>query len=325
MRTLVLVVIGCGFLVGALPSRTIYGQDGGIARLSSAAYAPDSPVRENKLFKYQTGHYGFAYNCDGEECKRNNPAICWQKANQRQLPERMGCLERIRHEAAQVSRRILDGSCNSGCESCQQPTTTSTARACRGGCGCGNCSASNQRSEPTVRIASRKNHAVNHARQSNDLPSANNPKVEQAPVIASVLATPPSARRSQSGLMSLTPLESAPQIALNSGEILIGEVEVLPVTLEPAQSTIESVQPPVARITSAVVGSSVEEPVVAEPAVRTSQVDSVVELMRQHTKGYVVEASPPTPPESSQPLTLVERLQKAQSARASDLTKPEKF
>ena len=245
MRTLVLLV-SCGFLVGALPSRTIYAQDGGIARLSSAAYAPDSPVRENKLFQYQTGHYGFAYNCDGEECKRNNPAICWQKANQRQLPERMGCLERIRHEAAQVRRRIFDGSCNSGCESCQQPTTTSTARNCRSGCGCGTCSASNQRSKSTARIASRKNHSVNQTRQSNGLQSANNLRVEQAPVITSVVATQPSApssaRRRRSGLVSLTPLESAPQIALNSGEILIGEVEVLPATLEPAQATLEPAQ-----------------------------------------------------------------------------------
>lgn len=120
MRTLVLAAIGLGLSISTLPCQTIQAQDGGrIAQLSSAAYAPDSPVRENQLFRYQTGHYGFAYNCDREEDKRNNPAICWRNADQCQLPKRMSCMERVRHEVAQVSRRILDGMCDSECEPCR--------------------------------------------------------------------------------------------------------------------------------------------------------------------------------------------------------------
>ena len=237
MRTIIIAAIGLGLFLTTLPARTIHAQDdGGIARLSSAAYAPDSPVRENKLFRYQTGHYGFAYNCDGEECKRNNPAICWRKADQCQLPERIGFLERIRREAAQVSRRIADGSCNSGCEGCQQQNRKPVTQPC----GCGNCVANHHSSDFNTEITSVANPPASQnsssqkrqARQrfiqkSHLVLSAKNSKVKQYPV-TSVEVKPPAASRRRSGLVSLTPLEPAVGVKLNPGEVLIGAVEVLP-------------------------------------------------------------------------------------------------
>ena len=132
MRSVILLVFGLGMLCGGVPSQMTHAQsDGGIVRLSSAAYGPNSPVQENRLFRYQTSRYGFAYNCDGEEDKRNHPAIAWQAADGEMLPKRMGCLARVRHEVAQVSRRILDGMCDTGGCNCQQQRKPS--------CACPNC------------------------------------------------------------------------------------------------------------------------------------------------------------------------------------------
>ena len=279
MRTIVLVVIGCGLLWSGLPSCPLHAQDGGIAQLSSAAYAPDSPVQENKLFQYQTGHYGFAYNCDGEENKRNNPAICWRKADQCQLPRRMGCLERIRHDAAQVSRRILDGMCDSGCETCQQQSCQSATTTC----GCGACLA--------------KQNTTTQGTQPDELLVAKQSLVEQATAL--IKAEPASVKGRRSGLLSVTRLNSkSEKIELSTDDVLIGVIEVLPTTEKVERPPLESVQPPVARITSASVGSGLE---------------SVVD---------VPQASPNT---NTQPSSLLERLKRVQSAQSADLSKPTKF
>ena len=129
MRSFILMTVGLAVLVSGLLSQACHAQnDGGIARLTSAAYQPNSPVVENRLFGLQTGHYGFFYNCDREEDKRNHPAICWRGADAEQLPRRIGCLARVRHEVAQASRRILDGMCDTGCSDCQQQRKPSCAR-----------------------------------------------------------------------------------------------------------------------------------------------------------------------------------------------------
>jgi len=246
MRILVLAAIGFGVAFSTLPCQTTLAQDsGGISRLSSAAYGPDSPVRENKLFQYQTGHYGFAYNCDGEEEKRHNPAISWRNADQCQLPKRMGCLERVRHEVAQVSQRILDGMCDSGCEACQQ----------------------------------QRRQAVTPA----------------------------------SGLISRTRLESATEVELGIDEAqpLVGSVQVLSATtVEATQPPMESIEPPVARITSVTVGSGVK---------------SVIGEASKATTEDVAEVSPPAPATSTHRMGLLERLKKVQSTQASDLLEPAKF
>ena len=315
MRTLVLVVIGCGVLFSTLPSQTIHAQDGGIARLSSAAYAPNSPVVENKLFRYQTGHYGFAYNCDREECKRNNPAICWRKADQPQLPKPMGLLNRVRHEAAQVSRRILDGMCNEGCETCQQqPAQTAPP------CGCASCLAGQNSFDSTTEIASVEDVTTNQTERSRGLLSVkqtqtqvDHPPVEAAPTTLAA-AKKSSASRRRSGLISLKPLEPATGVELGPGEILVGEVEVVPAMIAAVQPPIESVAPPVARITSATVNP------VAEPVL-----NPVAEILRQHSEGKVAEALPPSPEASTQRMSLVERLRKAQPARVSEVPTPKKF
>ena len=289
MRTLVLVVIGLSFLLGALPCQTIHAQnDGEIARLSSAAYAPDSPVTENKLFQYQTGHNGFAYNCDGEESKRNNPAICWQKADQCQLPKRIGCLERIRHEAAQVSRRILDGMCDSGCERCQQQSS----RCVKSTCSCGGCLAK-QNLTPDSATHSQPSLAI-----------------EQAPTnqtIAVVTPDPISAT-------SRRPEESTvEEIELYTDEVLIGDVDVVPAAEEPTRSPTESAEPPVARITSAIVGSGLE---------------SVVEAPNEKVASLVAEVTPPTPKSISNDYrgtNLLERLKNARAAQSTGSSKAKKF
>ena len=121
MRSFIFMIVGLAVLVGGLLPQTCHAQcDGGIARLSSAAYQPNSPDIENHLFRLQTGHYGFAYNCDREEDKRNHPAIFWRSADTDQLPKRVGYFQRVRHEVAQVSRRILDGMCDSDDSNRQQ-------------------------------------------------------------------------------------------------------------------------------------------------------------------------------------------------------------
>ena len=303
MRTLLLASIGLGLLLTALPARTIQAQhDGGIARLTSEAYAPDSPVRENRLFQYQTGHYGFAYNCDGEECKRNNPAICWRKADQCQLPERMGCLERIRHEAAQVRRRILDGACASDCEVCQQSNRQPTTRSC----GCGNCLANQHKSAANSEIASVANVPAEQPRSSGGQRLVDQSKTKQA-VSTVVAAEPVSKSRRRSGLVSLTPFAPVPRVELNPGEVLIGEVKVVP-TEKALQPPVEFVPPPVARITSASVG-------LAD--------DSVDEVSSKSTKSDFAEAS--QPPATNRRMSLIERLKKAQTAKAADSSEPKNF
>ena len=290
MRSLVLAAIGLGLLSGGLSVKEAYAQDdGGIARLSSEAYAPDSPVRENQLFRYQTGHYGFAYNCDGEECKRNNPAICWRKADQCQLPKRMGCLERIRHEAAQVSRRILDGTCDPGCQTCKQEK-----RHVSRTCGCTGCRA--------------KQHHATANQSTHSLAST-----ALAPT-ASASTEPVSANGPRSGLLSVTSLEFSSQaVELNPGEVIVGDIEILPTTEVTVKPLVKSIHPPVARITSATVATGAE---------------SVVEVLSENEGSQVAEVSPPSPKTDSKPshpTGLLERLKKARSAQASSLSKAKKF
>ena len=247
MRAFVLVAISFG-LLSSLPSQEVHAQDdGGIAQLSSAAYAPDSPVRENQLFRYQTGHYGFAYNCDGEENKRNNPAICWRKADQCQLPRRMGCLERVRHEAAQVSRRILDGMCDSGCENCRRQK-----RQVSQSCGCASCLA-------------KQDATTNQPTHSSTLIASEQSLPEQT--VASVEREPVSNNRRRSGLVSMTRLASSTeQVEWAAGQSVTSGKEVLPNSRdshETSRPTMGSLRPPVARITSVSVGSGLNS--VVEP------------------------------------------------------------
>ena len=193
MRSFILMVVGLAVLVSGLMSQACHAQsDGGIARLTSAAYQPNSPAVENRLFALQTGHYGFHYNCDREEDKRNHPAICWRRADADQLPKRIGCLERVRHEVAQVSRRILDGMCDAGCG------CSNCRRQAKSTCACPNCSA-----ESTV-----------------------DESLEQALVAEAVPTNLIPATDRRSGLIRLTQLDSFAETVQSNNEILASDQQV---------------------------------------------------------------------------------------------------
>lgn len=97
-------------------------------------YAPGDPWTRSKLFKLQTKHFGFGYNCDGEECKRSSPYICWKHHTENDLPCKTGCCQRLKQTASDVKQRIADGNCvqcaqAEPCQSCQQAK-------CGGCCDC---------------------------------------------------------------------------------------------------------------------------------------------------------------------------------------------
>lgn len=97
-------------------------------------YAPEDPWTRSRLFKAQTKHYGFGYNCDGEECKRNSPYICWKNNSENDLPARKGWRQRLSQTAAEVKQRIADGNC----VKCEQadPCLRCEQRKCGGCCDC---------------------------------------------------------------------------------------------------------------------------------------------------------------------------------------------
>ena len=86
------------------------------------SYSPNDPETRSKLFRWQTGHAGLFYNCDGEECKRNSPFICWN--TQHGADWRNGACEACRRDRADIKQRLIDGCCsqtqsNCKCNSCQ--------------------------------------------------------------------------------------------------------------------------------------------------------------------------------------------------------------
>ena len=229
MRSFILMTVGLVVLVNGLPSQTCHAQnDGGIARLTSAACQPNSPVVENRLFGLQTGHYGFHYNCDHEEDKRNHPAICWRRADADQLPKRMGCFKRVRHEVAQVSRRILDGMCDAGCccNNCRQQAKST--------CACPNCLAG-----PTV------DESLEHSLVAEAVPTT----------VAPTNLAPATGRRS--GLIRLTQVDSFADTVQGNHEILASELQI--------ESEATGLANPVARTASVVTTEVLATEVGAEP------------------------------------------------------------
>ena len=82
------------------------------------AYSPADPDFRSKRYQMQTGHYGFFYNCDGEECKRNSPYIYW--GAQQNADCFNGWRTALRRDRRDVIQRILDGSCaEEDCEQCE--------------------------------------------------------------------------------------------------------------------------------------------------------------------------------------------------------------
>ena len=96
-------------------------------------YAPCDPWTRSHLFNRQTKHSGLAYNCDGEESKRNSPYICWKTHYENDLPTRVGWWNRLSRTAAEVKQRIADGSCTTSCQetsSCKCRQTSCTSSGC---------------------------------------------------------------------------------------------------------------------------------------------------------------------------------------------------
>lgn len=98
-------------------------------------YAPGDPWTRSNLFNRHTKHHGFAYNCDGEECKRNSPYICWKTHHEDDLPHRTGWWQRLNQTVGDIKQRIADGSCTAcaqtdPCQRCQQSSS------CGGCCPC---------------------------------------------------------------------------------------------------------------------------------------------------------------------------------------------
>lgn len=85
-------------------------------------YAANDPWTRSKLFNRQTKHYGFGYNCDGEECKRESPYICWKNHTENDLPCKTGWWQRLNQTAAEIKQRIADGNCVkcAQCDPCQR-------------------------------------------------------------------------------------------------------------------------------------------------------------------------------------------------------------
>ncbi len=82
-------------------------------------YSPFDPETRSKVFQAHTGHSGRFYNCDGEECKRNSPYICWKTNSDSLIPPRRGLWRGAKLDLAEVRQRIYDGAgegCRPNCE-----------------------------------------------------------------------------------------------------------------------------------------------------------------------------------------------------------------
>jgi hypothetical protein len=85
----------------------------------AVTYSPADPWTRSKLFNTHTGHSGRFYNCDGEECKRNSPYICWKTNHQSLTPPRRGLLNQLRRDQGKIGQRIADGAGACSCPKCQ--------------------------------------------------------------------------------------------------------------------------------------------------------------------------------------------------------------
>jgi len=79
-------------------------------------YSPADPWIRSKAIQLQTKDYGFFYNCDNEESKRNSPYIKWNSHCETDLPKKKCCLDFVKRELDEIKQRISDGSCG-----CREP------------------------------------------------------------------------------------------------------------------------------------------------------------------------------------------------------------
>ena len=93
-------------------------------------YQPSDPVTRGKVFNAQTGHHGHYYNCDGEECKRYSPYICWKLHCEKDIPPKVGIWKQLKRDLTEVHQRVKDGAgaCyknNCACAKCRKNTASS--------------------------------------------------------------------------------------------------------------------------------------------------------------------------------------------------------
>ena len=92
-------------------------------------YSPDDPWTRSKVFQAHTGHAGFFYNCDQEECKRYSPYIYWKSNCQPLWPARIRLIDGIQADLAKVRWRIDAGCC--GCQYCLSSRDCSAGQNCQ--------------------------------------------------------------------------------------------------------------------------------------------------------------------------------------------------
>lgn len=94
-------------------------------------YSPDDPWYRGKLYRLHTKHYGLFYNCDGEECKRNSPYICWKVHHEQDFPRPPRLFTQLARDLNKVRWRIGNGGCCPGplCGSCTGCATCSKGAA----------------------------------------------------------------------------------------------------------------------------------------------------------------------------------------------------
>ena len=82
-------------------------------------YSPTDPWTRSDAIQVQTKHYGYFYNCDDEECKRNSPYIKWKVHSETDLQKKPCCLDFVKRELDEIRQRISNGGCGcseSGCD-----------------------------------------------------------------------------------------------------------------------------------------------------------------------------------------------------------------
>lgn len=94
-------------------------------------YGPQDPWTKGSVYRTQTGHSGWFYNCDEEECKRNSPYICWKAQDNTEHIRSYWSV--LKADWSEVKQRIRAGSCmGPGCETC--PPETCFAEGATPGC-----------------------------------------------------------------------------------------------------------------------------------------------------------------------------------------------
>ncbi len=94
-------------------------------------YGPQDPWTKGSVYRTQTGHSGWFYNCDEEECKRNSPYICWKAQDNTEHIRSYWSV--LKADWSEVKQRIRAGTCmGPGCESL--PTETCYAEGAMPGC-----------------------------------------------------------------------------------------------------------------------------------------------------------------------------------------------